>query len=67
MRNILLGILNMGGDFIMVNEDFDKLSKYQKKERRNYPGDNNHGKDLDPKTNNKKVSNSNPGAEGRDV
>ncbi|WP_179151946.1 hypothetical protein [Oceanobacillus senegalensis] len=51
----------------MVNEDFDKLSKYQKKERRNYPGDNNHGKDLDPKTNNKKVSNSNPGAEGRDV
>ncbi|WP_159431563.1 hypothetical protein [Ornithinibacillus halophilus] len=51
----------------MINEDFDKLVKYQKKEKTDYLGHGERGKELDPNTNNRKTSNKHPGATGRDV
>ncbi|MEN2768156.1 hypothetical protein [Ornithinibacillus xuwenensis] len=51
----------------MINRDFDELVKYQKKEKTDYLGHGERAENLDPKTNNRKVSNENPGATGREV
>ncbi|MFC3040363.1 hypothetical protein ACFOGI_08845 [Virgibacillus xinjiangensis] len=51
----------------MINQDFDKFIKYQEKAKANEPGRaGKHAKNLDPATNNRKTSNSHPGAEGRE-
>lgn len=47
-----------------INQDFDKLVKYQKKEKSPYLGHGEQAKNTDPSTNNRKMSNSNPGATG---
>ncbi|GGM30673.1 hypothetical protein GCM10011351_16030 [Paraliobacillus quinghaiensis] len=49
----------------MINEDFEKLIKYQEKEKSSYLGNGERGKNLDPQTNNRKNANKNPGASGR--
>ncbi|MUK87749.1 hypothetical protein GMD78_04950 [Ornithinibacillus sp. L9] len=51
----------------MVNQDFDKFIKNQKREKAIYPGHGERAQNTDPKTNNRKVSNQHPGAEGRDI
>ncbi|SHG18589.1 hypothetical protein SAMN05216225_101924 [Ornithinibacillus halophilus] len=62
-----LGIVIGIGGITVINEDFDKLVKYQKKEKTDYLGHGERGKELDPNTNNRKTSNKHPGATGRDV
>ncbi|MDL4840432.1 hypothetical protein [Aquibacillus rhizosphaerae] len=49
----------------MINQDFDRFVKTQEKEKTSYLGHGERGKNIDSKTNNRKISNTNVGASGR--
>ncbi|SES64472.1 hypothetical protein SAMN05216389_101224 [Oceanobacillus limi] len=51
----------------MVNQDFDKFIKYQKKEKAIYPGHPKRGEKASGKMSDRKVSTEHPGATGRDI
>ncbi|MRH44917.1 hypothetical protein GH741_19935 [Aquibacillus halophilus] len=51
----------------MINQDFDGFIKNQEKEKTNYLGHGERGKNIDPKTNNRKNSNKNVGATGKNL
>lgn len=51
----------------MIERDFNKMVHYQRRAKPIYLGSGRRTKNSDPSTNNRKMANSNPGAEGREI
>ncbi len=62
-----LGILISEGGIMMTSQERDKFVKNQNRGKTDFPNNSQRANNVDPKTNNRKNSNTSPGATGRGI